>query len=311
MERVTTTSLIATPFGFHSTAREVISGIDLTGRRAIVTGGAAGIGVESARALAGAGASVVLAVRRPAEAAPVAEGLRESTGNAAITVASLDLADLHSVSAFARAWRGPLDILVNNAGIMAVAQREESAQGHELQLGTNFLGHFALTVWLHDALAAAKGARVVSLSSSGHLFSPVVFDDLHFRFIPYTPFGAYGQSKTANALLSVGITHRWQDSGITSNAVNPGAIATGLQKHTGGLKTPVERRKSPEQGAATPVLLAASPLVSGVSGRYFEDCKEAPQVEQRPTDFSGGVAPYALDPENAERLWDVALKLIA
>jgi NAD(P)-dependent dehydrogenase (short-subunit alcohol dehydrogenase family) len=303
-------SLIATPFGFHSTAREVISGIDLTGRRAIITGGAAGIGVETARALAGAGASVVLAVRRPAAAAPVAEGLRQSTGNAAISVASLDLADLHSVSAFARAWRGPLDILVNNAGIMAVPQREETAQGYELQLGTNFVGHFALTVWLHDALAAAKGARVVSLSSSGHLFSPVVFDDLHFRFIPYTPFGAYGQSKTANALLSVGIARRWYDNGITSNAVNPGAIATGLQKHTGGLKTPVERRKTPEQGAATPVLLAASPLVSGSSGRYFEDCKEAAQVKQRPTDFSGGVAPYALDPENAERLWDVALKLI-
>jgi NAD(P)-dependent dehydrogenase (short-subunit alcohol dehydrogenase family) len=199
-----------TPFGFHSTARDVIDGIDLTGRHAIVTGGASGIGIETARALAGAGASVVLAVRRPEAAEPVAEGLRESTGNAAVSVASLDLADLHSVSAFARAWRGPLDILVNNAGIMAVPQREETAQGHELQLGTNFIGHFALTLWLHDALAAAQEARVVSLSSSGHLFSPVVFDDLHFRFIPYTPFGAYGQSKTANALVSVGITRRWQ-----------------------------------------------------------------------------------------------------
>jgi NAD(P)-dependent dehydrogenase (short-subunit alcohol dehydrogenase family) len=300
-----------TPFGFHSTARDVIDGIDLTGRHAIITGGASGIGIETARALAGAGASVVLAVRRPEAAEPVAEGLRESTGNAAVSVASLDLADLHSVSAFARAWRGPLDILVNNAGIMAVPQREETAQGHELQLGTNFIGHFALTLWLHDALAAAQEARVVSLSSSGHLFSPVVFDDLHFRFIPYTPFGAYGQSKTANALLSVGITRRWHDRGITSNAVNPGAIATGLQKHTGGLKTPVERRKTPEQGAATSVLIASSPLVSGVSGRYFEDCNEAPLVNQRPADFSGGVAPYALDPGNAERLWDVALKMIA
>jgi NAD(P)-dependent dehydrogenase (short-subunit alcohol dehydrogenase family) len=303
-------SLIATPFGFHSTAREVISGIDLTGRRAIITGGAAGIGVETARALAGAGASVVLAVRRPDGAAPVAEALRESTRNPAIAVASLDLSDLHSVNAFARAWRGPLDILVNNAGIMAVPQREESAQGYELQFATNFLGHFALTVWLHAALAAAKGARVVSLSSVAHCFSPVVFDDLHYCFIPYTPFGAYGQSKTANSLLSVGIAHRWHDYGITSNAVNPGAIATGLQKYTGGLKTPVERRKTPEQGAATSVLLASSALVEGVSGRYFEDCNEAQQIKQRPTDFSGGVAPYAVDAENAERLWDVALKLI-
>ncbi len=139
----------------------------------------------------------------------------------------------------------------------------------------------------------------------------MVFDDLHFRFIPYTPFGAYGQSKTANALLSVAITRRWRDDGITSNAVNPGAIATGLQKHTGGLKTPAERRKSPEQGAATSVLLAASPLLDEVSGRYFEDCNEARPVRTRPTDFSGGVAPYALDPGNAERLWEVALELIA
>lgn len=303
-------ALITTPFGFHSTAEEVVNGIDLTGRRAIITGGASGIGIETARALAGAGASVVLAVRRPVAAAPVAQALRESTGNPAVSVAGLDLSDLNSVSAFARAWSGPLDILVNNAGIMAVPEREETAQGYELQFGTNFLGHFALTVWLRPALASAKRARVVSLSSSAHCFSPVVFDDLHFHFIPYTPFGAYGQSKTANVLLSVGIAHRWHDDGITSNAVNPGAIATGLQKHTGGLKTPADRRKTPEQGAATSVLLAASPLVRGVSGRYFEDCQEARQIKQRPTDFSGGVAPYAVNSENAERLWDVALKLI-
>ena len=302
---------ITTPFGFHSTAREVIDGVDLTGRRAIVTGGASGIGVETARALAGAGASVVLAVRRPDAAAPVAEALRESTRNPAISIAPLDLSDLRSVNAFTRAWSAPLDILVNNAGIMAVPQREETAQGYELQLGTNFIGHFALTLWLHAALTAANGARVVSLSSVAHCFSPVVFDDLHYHFIPYTPFGAYGQSKTANALLSVGIARRWRDHGITSNAVNPGAIATGLQKYTGGLKTPVERRKTPEQGAATSVLLAASPLVSGVSGRYFEDCNEARRIKQRPSDFSGGVAPYAVDAENAERLWETALRLLA
>jgi NAD(P)-dependent dehydrogenase (short-subunit alcohol dehydrogenase family) len=163
---------------------------------------------------------------------------------------------------------------------------------------------------LHKALAAANGSRVVSLSSSGHLFSPVNFDDLNFDFIPYTPFGAYGQSKTANALLAVAIARRWSSDGIFSNAVNPGAIATGLQKHTGGLKTPVERRKTSEQGAATSVLLAASPLVEGVGGIYFEDCNESPLVSKRPTDFSGGVAPYALDAENAQRLWDVALKLL-
>lgn len=302
---------ITTPFGFRSTAAEVIAGIDLAGKRAIVTGGASGIGIETARALAGAGASVTLAVRRPEAAEAVAGELRQSTGNAAIDILALDLADLRSVRAFADIWKGPLHILVNNAGIMAVPEREETSQGFELQFGTNFAGHFALTVWLHAALANAQGARVVSLSSSGHLFSPVVFDDLHFDFIPYTPFGAYGQSKTANALLAVGIARHWADDGITSNALNPGAIATGLQKHTGGLKTPVERRKSPQQGAATSVLLAASPLLNGVSGRYFEDCAESHVVAKRPTDFSGGVAAYALDPDNADRLWDTSLKLIA
>jgi NAD(P)-dependent dehydrogenase (short-subunit alcohol dehydrogenase family) len=304
-------SLMTTPFGVQSTAADVIRGIDLGGRRVVITGGAAGIGVETARALASAGASTVLAVRRPGDVGPVVEELRRCTGNPAISVATLDLADLRSVKAFAETWQGPLHILVNNAGIMAVPERQLTAQGFELQFGTNFLGHFALTVWLHDALAAAQGARVVSLSSSGHTFSPVIFDDLNFNFVPYTPFGAYGQSKTANVLLSVGITARWQADGITSNALNPGAIATGLQKHTGGLKTPMERRKTVEQGAATSVLLAASPLLEGVSGRYFEDCNEAPLIARRPTDFSGGVAPYALDLANAERLWDLSLQLIA
>lgn len=300
-----------TPFGFHSTALDVIKDINLAGKYAIVTGGASGIGIETTRALAQAGAAITLAVRRPELAELVAADLRHSTGNQNIYVKNLDLSDLLSVKAFAAEWQGPLHILVNNAGVMAIPELEKTPQGFELQFGTNFLGHFALTYWLHKALATANGARVVSLSSSGHLFSPVNFDDLNFDFIPYTPFGAYGQSKTANALLAVAITRRWGSDGIFSNAVNPGAIATGLQKHTGGLKTPVERRKTPEQGAATSVLLAASPLVEGIGGIYFEDCNESHRVSKRPTDFSGGVAPYALDAENAERLWDVALKLLS
>lgn len=298
-----------TPFGFRSTALEVIEGIDLTGKKIIVTGGAAGIGIETARALATAGASITLAVRRPESAKQKAEELRQSTGNQNIGVQALDLSDLRSVSAFAAAWEGPLHVLVNNAGVMAIPELERTPQGFEAQFGTNFLGHFALAYRLHRALAAAQGARVVSLSSSGHLFSPVNFDDLNFDFIPYTPFGAYGQSKTANALLAVGLTRQWANEGIFSNSVNPGAIATGLQKHTGGLKTPVERHKTPEQGAATSVLLAAHPLLKGVGGLYFEDCNESPRVAKRPADYSG-VAPYAVDPENAERLWKLAVKLL-
>ena len=250
-------------------------------------------------------------MRRPELAEPVAADLRHSTGNRSIRVKHLDLSDLRSVSAFAVGWEGPLHILVNNAGVMAIPELEKTPQGFEQQFGTNFLGHFALTYWLRKPLAAANGARVVSLSSSGHFYSPVNFDDLNFDFIPYTPFGAYGQSKTADALLAVAITRHWASDGIFSNAVNPGAIATGLQRYTGGLKTPVERRKTPEQGAATSVLLAASPLVEGVGGIYFEDCNESRRVSKRPTDFSGGVAPYALDGGNAERLWDVALKLLS
>jgi NAD(P)-dependent dehydrogenase (short-subunit alcohol dehydrogenase family) len=304
-------SRFTTPFGFHTTAAEVIVGVDLTGKRAIITGGAAGIGIETARALSAAGAAVTLAVRRPDATAAAAEELRRSTGNPAVDVRYLDLSDLHSVRAFTAAWKGPLHILVNNAGIMAVPELEKTPQGFELQFGTNYLGHFALTTGLHRALAAAEGARVVSLSSTGHLFSPVVFDDLRFDFIPYTPIVAYGQSKTANALLAVGIKQRWSSDGIRSNALHPGAIATGLQKHTGGLKTPVEKRKTLAQGASTSVLLAASPLLEGVSGLYFEDCNQAQRVSRRPTDFTGGYATYAVDPSNAERLWDLSLGLIA
>ena len=299
-----------TPFGFHTTAAEVIAGVDLTGKRAVITGGAAGIGLETARALSTAGATVTLAVRRPEAAEAVAEELRQSTGNPAVDVKHLDLSDLHSVRAFTTAWKGPLHILINNAGIMAVPELEKTPQGFELQFGTNFLGHFALTTGLHRALAAAGGARVVAVSSTGHLFSPVIFDDLSFDFIPYAPIVAYGQSKTAIALLAVGITHRWVSDGIRSNSLHPGAIATGLQKHTGGLKTPVEKRKTLAQGASTSVLLAASAHLEGVSGLYFEDCNQARRVTKRPTDFTGGYAAYAVDPNNAERLWDLSLKLI-
>lgn len=303
-------SRIITPFGFHSEPADVLADVDLVGRVAVITGGAAGIGVATARALARAGATVNLAVRRVDAAMKVVAQLRSETENEAISVSQLDLADLRSVNAFVEAWEGRLDILVNNAGIMAVPEREKTLQGFELQFGTNYLGHFALTVGLRPALAAANGARVVSLSSSGHLFSPVIFDDLDFEFMPYTPIGAYGQSKSATALMAVAISRHWADDGIACNALNPGAIATGLQQHTGGLKTPVERRKTPEQGAATSVLLAASPLLRNISGRYFEDCNEAELVTARPSDFSGGYAAYALDPGNAERLWTLSHRFI-
>lgn len=295
-----------TPFGFTSTAADVLADVDLSGQRAIVTGATSGIGVETARALAAAGADVVLGVRRLDAGRLIAAQITASTGNAAVTPAALDVSDLVSVQDFvARFSVEPVHMLINNAGIMALPELTRTNEGREMQFATNYLGHFALTLGLHPALKAADGARVVSVSSSGHLFSPVVFDDLDYRFRPYDPVTAYGQSKTAEVLLGVGVTQRWRADGIVGNSLNPGAIATGLQKHTGGLKTPADRRKTIEQGAATSVLLAASPLVEGISGRYFEDCNESPIVTERPADFGGGVAPYALDDDNAARLWDI------
>ncbi|MFJ9031670.1 SDR family NAD(P)-dependent oxidoreductase [Streptomyces sp. NPDC102274] len=304
------TDTLKTPFGFTSTAAEVVAGVDLSGSRALVTGASSGLGVETARALADAGAAVVLGVRDVAAGKQAAARISESTGNQDVTVAPLDLADLRSIREFVEVWNGPLHMLVNNAGIMAVPDLELTPEGRELQFATNFLGHFALTTGLHASLAAANGARIVSLSSNAHLFSPVIFDDLDFLIRPYDRWSAYGQSKTADVLLAVEATRRWSQDGIFANALNPGAIATGLQKHTGGLRTPAEKRKTLAQGAATSVLLAASPLVEGVGGRYFEDCDEAQVLRGKPVMFGGGVAPWALDAGNAERLWDTATELL-
>ncbi|WP_326567807.1 SDR family NAD(P)-dependent oxidoreductase [Amycolatopsis rhabdoformis] len=303
--------LFHSPFDRHSTASEVIDGVDLTGKRAVITGAGAGLGTETARALAAAGAEVTLAVRRPDAGAEIAAELRTKTGNPAIHVASLDVADLASITAFTSAWTGPLHVLVNNAGIMALPELERGIGGHEQHFATNYLGHFALTLGLHRALADAAGARVVTVSSSGHLFAPVTFDDLDFRFRPYDPLTAYAQSKTAEVLLAVEADRRWSAEGIRANALHPGAIATNLQRHTGGLRTPEPYRKTVEQGAATSVFLAASPLVEAIGGRYFEDVNESPVVSSRPAGFGvPGVAPYALDPANAERLWEVALSTV-
>jgi NAD(P)-dependent dehydrogenase (short-subunit alcohol dehydrogenase family) len=303
---------ITTAFDSRSTAADVIAGVDLSGRRAIVTGGASGIGVETARALAGAGAHVTLAVRDPEAGARTAADITATTGNSAVDVGRLDLVDRASIGAFVAGWDGPLHILVNNAGIMA-APEVRTPEGWELQFATNHLGHFALAVGLHGALAAAGNARIVAVSSAAHLFSAVDFDDLHFRTRPYDPGVAYGQSKSANVLFAVAATQRWAGDGITANALNPGAIATNLQRHVGGrLITPPERQKTPAQGAATSVLLAASSLLEGIGGRYFDDCREARPMRELPNDMAalaGLVAPHALDPDNADRLWRTSLAL--
>src|SRR5277367_631543 len=278
-------TLIRTPFGFDSTAAEVIEGVDLSGRRAIVTGGSSGIGVETARALAGAGAEVTLAVRDTQAGERTAAEITASTRGAAVSVSRLDLSDQTSVSAFAESWQGPLDLLVNNAGVMALPTHELTGEGWELQFATNHLGHFALALGLHPALAAAGTARIVSLSSVGHLRSPVVFEDLNFSTRAYDPPLAYGQSKTANVLFAVEATRRWAGEGITANAVHPGAIAdTNLARHMDPVvlaelrASGAYKYKTIEQGAATSVLAATSAQTEGIGGRYFENCNEAPTV---------------------------------
>ena len=310
------TDRITTPINAESTAAEVIAGIDLAGRRAIVTGGASGIGIETARALASAGAEVTLAVRNPEAGERSAADIIHSTGNKQVFVAPLDLADQASVAALAAGWDGPLHILVNNAGIMA-APLMRTPQGWEMQFATNHLGHFALATGLHRALAAAGGARIVSVSSSAHHRSPVVFEDIHFEHRPYEPWSAYGQSKTANVLFAVEASKRWADDGITANALMPGGIRTNLQRYVSAedlerMRTAAGgtdlKWKTPEQGAATSILVATSPLLDGVGGRYFEDGNEA---EVGRLSARNGVAAYALDPEAAARLWQVSVDTLA
>ncbi|MFI6266774.1 SDR family NAD(P)-dependent oxidoreductase [Micromonospora sp. NPDC051006] len=304
---------MANLFDARSTAAEVVSAVDLSGRRAVVTGAASGIGVETARALVRVGAEVTLAVRDVEAGRRVADDITAGTGVGRALVAPLDLADLDSVRAFVEGWQGPLHILINNAGVMA-PPLTRTRQGWELQFATNYLGHFALATGLHDALAAAGDARVVSLSSRGHLTASVDFDDINFERRPYDPWVAYGQSKTANVLFAVEADRRWSDEGIRVNAVHPGAI---LDSNLTRYMSPEEIEtaassgevfKSPEQGAATSVLVATSSGLAGVGGRYFEDCNEA-GLNQPGT--NRGVAAYALDPEAAKQLWQVSLDMLS
>jgi NAD(P)-dependent dehydrogenase (short-subunit alcohol dehydrogenase family) len=327
MTGTTTTAPIESRFGFASTAAEVVDGIDLSGRRAIVTGGSSGIGIETARALAGAGAEVTLAVRDTGAGDRIAADITATTGNTAIHVERLDLADQASVATFVASWSGPLHLLVNNAGVMALPDLRRTLEGWEMQFATNHLGHFALALGLHDALAAAGDARIVSLSSVGHQRSPVIFDDPNFTTRPYDIGLAYGQSKTANVLFAVEATRRWASDRITANAVHPGTVATtnllrqldpDVLQHLRSSAPYAEtfdasrvRYKTNEQGAATSAFVATSPQLDGIGGRYFEDCNQARVLDpDAPNATGSGVAAYALDPANANRLWELSLALL-
>jgi NAD(P)-dependent dehydrogenase (short-subunit alcohol dehydrogenase family) len=309
----------------NRTADDVVAGVDLTGLRAVVTGASSGLGVETARSLARAGAEVTLAVRNTGAGVRTAEDITATTGNRDLHVGALDLADRSSVAAFVNRWTGPLHLLVNNAGVV-VSRLTRTPEGWELQFATNHLGHFALSLGLHGALAAGarqRGeARVVAVSSTAHMRSPVVFDDIQFERREYDPQAAYAQSKTANSLFAVEATRRWQADGIVANAVNPGGVATGLQRDfTPQQKAYLEAAeasgafvwKTPQEGAATTLVAAVAPEFAHTGGRYLDDGREAPTVPDDADLFtnSGGVKRWALDPTAARRLWTVSLDLTA
>lgn len=317
---------ITSHFGARSSVLEVVAGLSLAGRNAVVTGGASGLGLETSRALAAGGAAVTMAVRNLAQGESAAAALRQDYPAATIAVAHLDLSDLGTVRRLAAGWTAggaPLHILINNAAIMA-CPLHRTPQGWEAQFATNHLGHFALTTGLLPALrqAARAGgdARVVCLSSTGHKIAGVDFDDLHFERRPYNKWKAYGQAKSANALCALGLHLRFGAEGITANAVHPGGIMTGLQKHLdleemralGWLKpddTPLDIFKTPAQGASTSVWAATATELKGHGGLYLEDCHQGLPAD--PSQRVSGYSPHVADTEAANRLWTVSEELLA
>ena len=311
-------------FGHHSTSDDVLQGIDLSGKRALVTGGASGIGAETVRALAAKGAEVIIAARNKEHANKVKADVITLTGNEKIEFLFLELASLAKIKASADEFLSrfdSLDLLFNNAGIMACSL-DQTEDGFEMQFGSNHIGHFYFTNLIMQALIKAAPSRVISLSSLGHLTSPVVFEDIHYENRPYEKWEVYGQAKTANALFAVGLNKRFAVKGVEAFAVHPGVIATRLGRHmtkedfdrilsenppskdngegkaTGGMK-------SDEQGAATSCYAATAPELSGHGGAYLENCHIAEQVPDDST-IRGGIRQFACDPIVAEKLWDVS-----
>ncbi|MFK0247004.1 SDR family NAD(P)-dependent oxidoreductase [Amycolatopsis azurea] len=311
---ITAQHKIGSGFGARSTAAEVLAGIDLSGKLAVVTGGYSGLGLETTRALAGAGAHVVVPARRPADAEAALAGISGTE------VGELDLADLTSVETFARRFLAtgrPVDLLIAGAGIMAAPERRVG-RGWESHFAICHLGHHALTGRLWPALTASGGARVVTVASSGHHSSPMRWDDVHFER-GYDRWLAYGQAKTANVLFAVHLDRLGAEHGVRAFSLHPGAILTPLQRHL-RQEEMVERGwidehgnqadpafKSPEQGAATQVWAATSPSLDGMGGLYCEDCDVA-EIAHEEGEWVG-VRPYAIEAGEAARLWQLSADL--
>ena len=311
--------------GFHakSTGAEVVDGIDLSGKTAIVTGGYSGIGLEAVKALAAQGASVIVPVRSPEKAKETLAGVQGD-----VTTAPMDLADLASVRSFASGVSDShktLDLLINNAGIMACPEARVGP-GWESQFGVNHMGHFALTTALMPLLQNTPGARVVALSSTAHKMSDVLWDDIQYTNTPYDKWQAYGQAKTANALFANGLSRRMKDSGGLAFSVHPGGIFTPLQRHLpkeemvalgwldeSGEPSELAKQgfKTPEQGCSTTLWAATSPALDGIAGVYCEDCDIAAITDpQSPYARYMGVNPHACDDASAEKLWDISEALL-
>ncbi len=298
-------------FGAESTTDDVLAGIDLTGRRYLVTGASAGLGEETTRALAARGAAVTMAARDAERAAAAEARVRAAVPDAEVEVLSLDLASLADVRRAAEVFRANhdrLDGLINNAGVMA-CPHATTVDGFELQIGTNHIGHFELTRLLMPALGA--GSRVVALSSAGHRFSDVDLDDPNFEHSDYEPWVAYGRSKTANALFAVELDRRLRDRGAHAFSVHPGGIMTELGRHlteetiaTLSASIPSDapmQWKTVPQGAATTVYAATAPELAARGGAYLEDCAIAERNDAEGS--RGGIRSYAIDPERAAALW--------
>ena len=311
-------------FGFSSTADEVLAGKDLTGRTAFITGGYSGLGQETARAMAARGAHVILSGRDATKLDAAADAIEELTG-ARVDTLVCDLASLDSIRAAAKEANerfDKIDLLINNAGVMA-CPLGHTADGFEMQFGTNHLGHFLLTNLLMPLVAKGASPRIVNLSSRGHHISPVDLDDPNFEHRDYEKWQSYGQSKTANVLFAVGLEERLAGKGIHSYSLHPGGIHTNLGRHMSeaDIAALTERiRKSAEasgkepqpfksipQGAATTCWVATADELAGAGGLYCEDCHVADQSD---TDTMGGVRSYAIDPDNAERLWTLSEELV-
>lgn len=299
-------------FDRHATTDDVLEGIDLTGHHFVVSGATSGLGEESARALAAHGASVTMLARDEAKLADALARVRAAAGGGEVEGAIVDLASLGSIRECAAPLAGgkPIDALINNAGVMA-PPLARTAEGFELQFGTNHLGHFLLTLLLASALRRGEAPRVVTLSSAGHGLSDVDLEDPNYESQDYEPWVAYGRSKTANAHFAYELAKRFD--GALSFSVHPGAIMTELMRHlpeehlAAARERVKDRLKTIPQGAATQIYVATAPEVESLNGTYFANC--APGKPGEPTEY-GGIKDYLYNDETASALWELSERLV-